>query len=158
MKHLLLFLTLLLFLAACHTTKTVSKNSEVEVIFRDSVIIRDSIIYRHLTATIDSVVIRDSVIIIKDSAGNIVGKERYRTADRLRNRNENISDSQLYRQEKKQQQKYRAFSNVNSKFTSTSYLAFIAQMTALCLALCVAVFILFKSRGLWMYLLKMVRR
>ena len=84
MKKLFYFLLATLLFASCRTTKTVTQHSAIEVKQRDSVVIHDSTIYHHLTALHDSVIVRDSVVIVKDVNGRILGTERYRTSDRIR--------------------------------------------------------------------------
>lgn len=84
MKKLFYFLLATLLFAGCRTTRTVTKHSAIEVKQRDSVVIHDSTIYHHLTALHDSVIVRDSVVIVKDVNGRIIGTERYRTSDRIR--------------------------------------------------------------------------
>ncbi|WP_314312713.1 hypothetical protein [Hoylesella saccharolytica] len=85
MKHLL-YILLLLVLASCRTTRTVTHEQETTIQQRDSVVLRDSVVIRYITATRDSIVIRDSVVIIKDTTGRVIGTERYRTSDRVRDR------------------------------------------------------------------------
>ena len=85
MKHLL-YILLLLVLASCHTTRTVTREQETTIQQRDSVVLRDSVVVRYITATRDSIVLRDSVVIIKDTTGKVIGTERYRTSDRVRDR------------------------------------------------------------------------
>ena len=85
MKHLL-YILLLLVLASCRTTRTVTREQETTIQQRDSVVLRDSVVIRYITATRDSIVIRDSVVIIKDTTGRVIGTERYRTSDRVRDR------------------------------------------------------------------------
>ena len=85
MKHLL-YILLLLLLASCRTTRTVTREQETTIKQRDSVVLRDSVVIRYITAKRDSIVIRDSVVIIKDTTGRVIGTERYRTSDRVRDR------------------------------------------------------------------------
>ena len=85
MKHLV-YILLLLVLASCRTTRTVTHEQETTIQQRDSVVLRDSVVIRYITATRDSIVIRDSVVIIKDTTGRVIGTERYRTSDRVRDR------------------------------------------------------------------------
>ena len=85
MKHLL-YILLLLVLCSCRTTRTVTREQETTIQQRDSVVLRDSAVTRYITATRDSIVIRDSVVIIKDTTGRVIGTERYRTSDRVRDR------------------------------------------------------------------------
>ena len=85
MKHLL-YILLLVVLASCRTTRTVTREQETTVQQRDSVVLRDSVVIHYITATRDSIVIRDSVVIIKDTTGRVIGTERYRTSDRVRDR------------------------------------------------------------------------
>lgn len=85
MKHLL-YILLLLVLASCHTTRTVTREQETTAQQRDSIVLRDSVVIRYITATRDSIVIRDSVVIIKDTTGRVIGIERYRISDRVRDR------------------------------------------------------------------------
>ena len=85
MKHLL-YILLLLVLASCRTTRTVTREQETTIQQRDSVVLRDSVVIRYITATRDSIFVRDSVVIIKDTTGKVIGTERYRTSDRVRDR------------------------------------------------------------------------
>ena len=78
MRHLLYILALITLLASCRTTRTITRNSEVDVRLRDSLVVRD------VTATRDSVTIRDSVVLVKDSSGRVIATERYRTSERTR--------------------------------------------------------------------------
>lgn len=84
MKHLLYILALIMLLASCRTTRTITRNSEVDVRWRDSIVLRDSVVLRYVTATRDSVTIRDSVVLVKDSSGRVISTERYRTSERTR--------------------------------------------------------------------------
>lgn len=84
MRHLLYILTLIMLLASCRTTRTITRNSEVDVRQRDSLVLRDSVVLRYVTATRDSVTIRDSVVLVKDSSGRVIATERYRTSERTR--------------------------------------------------------------------------
>lgn len=85
MKHLL-YILLLLVMASCRTTRTVMHEQETTIQQRDSVVLRDSVVIRYITATRDSIVIRDSVVIIKDTTGKVIGTERYRISERVRDR------------------------------------------------------------------------
>lgn len=85
MKHLL-YILLLLLLASCRTTRTVTSELQTTVQQHDSIVLRDSVVVRYITATRDSIVVRDSVVIIKDTTGKVIGTERYRTSDRVRDR------------------------------------------------------------------------
>ena len=73
-----------MLLASCRTTRTVTRNQEVDVRQRDSLVVRDSVVLRYVTATRDSVTIRDSVVLVKDSSGRVIATERYRTSERTR--------------------------------------------------------------------------
>ena len=84
MRHILYILALIVLLASCRTTRTVSRNQEVDVRQRDSLVVRDSVVLRYVTATRDSVTIRDSVVLVKDSSGRVIATERYRTSERTR--------------------------------------------------------------------------
>ena len=84
MRHLLYILALIMLLASCRTTRTITRNSEVDVRQRDSLVLRDSVVLRYVTATRDSVTIRDSVVLVKDSSGRVIATERYRTSERTR--------------------------------------------------------------------------
>nr|DAN74678.1 MAG TPA: hypothetical protein [Bacteriophage sp.] len=84
MRHLLYILALIMLLASCRTTRTVTRNQEVDVRQRDSLVVRDSVVLRYVTATRDSVTVRDSVVVIKDSAGRVIATERHRTRERVR--------------------------------------------------------------------------
>jgi len=53
-----------MLLASCRTTRTVTRNQEVDVRQRDSLVVRDSVVLRYVTATRDSVTIRDSVVLV----------------------------------------------------------------------------------------------
>lgn len=84
MKHILYILALIVLLASCRTTRTVTRNQEVNVHRRDSLVVRDSVVLRYVTATRDSVTVRDSVVLVKDSSGRVIATERYRTSERTR--------------------------------------------------------------------------
>lgn len=84
MRYLLYILALTTLLASCRTTRTITRNSEVDVRQRDSLVLRDSVVLRYVTATRDSVTIRDSVVLVKDSSGRVIATERYRTSERTR--------------------------------------------------------------------------
>lgn len=73
-----------MLLASCRTTRTIIRNSEVDIRQRDSLVVRDSVVLRYVTATRDSVTIRDSVVLVKDSSGRVIATERYRTSERTR--------------------------------------------------------------------------
>lgn len=73
-----------MLLASCRTTRTITRNSEVDVRQRDSLVVRDSVVLRYVTATRDSVTIRDSVVLVKDSSGRVIATERYRALERTR--------------------------------------------------------------------------
>ena len=84
MRHLLYILALIMLLASCRTTRTIIRNSEVDVRQRDSLVLRDSVVLRYVTATRDSVTIRDSVVVVKDSSGRVIATERHRISERMR--------------------------------------------------------------------------
>ena len=84
MKHILYILALIVLLASCRTTRTVTRNQEVDVRQRDSLVVRDSVVLRYVTATRDSVTIRDSVVVVKDSSGRVIATERHRISERMR--------------------------------------------------------------------------
>ena len=84
MKHILYILALIVLLASCRTTRTVTRNQEVNVHQRDSLVVRDSVVLRYVTATRDSVTIRDSVVLVQDSSGRVIATERYRTSEHTR--------------------------------------------------------------------------
>ena len=84
MRHLLYILSLIMLLASCRTTRTITRNSEVDVRLRDSLVVRDSVVLRYVTATRDSVTVRDSLVLVKDSSGRVIATERYRTSERTR--------------------------------------------------------------------------
>lgn len=67
-----------MLLASCRTTRTITRNSEVDVRQRDSLVVRDSVVLRYVTAT------RDSVVLVKDSSGRVLATERYRTGEHTR--------------------------------------------------------------------------
>lgn len=73
-----------MLLASCRTTRTITRNSEVDVRLRDSLVVRDSVVLRYVTATRDSVTVRDSLVLVKDSSGRVIATERYRTSERTR--------------------------------------------------------------------------
>lgn len=84
MKYILYILALIVLLASCRTTRTVTRNQEVDVRQRDSLVVRDSVVLRYVTATRDSVTIRDSVVVVKDSSGRVIATERHRISERMR--------------------------------------------------------------------------
>ena len=84
MRHILYILALIVLLASCRTTRTVTRNQEVDVRQRDSLVVRDSVVLRYVTATRDSVTIRDSVVVVKDSSGRVIATERHRISERMR--------------------------------------------------------------------------
>lgn len=86
MKHIIYILTALMLFVSCRTARTVTQSYEANLQQRDSVMLRDSVSIRYVTATRNSVVIRDSVVIVKDASGKVIGTERYRTSDRVRDR------------------------------------------------------------------------
>ena len=66
MRHILYILALIVLLASCRTTRTVTRNQEVDVRQRDSL------------------VVRDSVVVVKDSSGRVIATERHRISERMR--------------------------------------------------------------------------
>ena len=84
MTHLLYILALIMLLASCRKTRTITRKSEVDVRQRDSLVVHDSVVLRYVTATRDSVTIRDSVVLVKDSSGRVIATERYRTSEHTR--------------------------------------------------------------------------
>ena len=86
MKQLLYFLFTVTLLTSCRTTRTVTREQETTLQQRDSVVLRDSVVVRYITAMRDSTVVRDSVVVIKDTTGKVIGTERYRISNRVRDR------------------------------------------------------------------------
>lgn len=87
--YILLLTVSALLLSGCGTSKKVTeretRQTRDSVSVRDSVLMRDSVVVRYERQVLDSVVIRDSVVLTLDAAGNVVGKEKWRTAERSRN-------------------------------------------------------------------------
>ena len=148
MKHLL-YILLLLVLASCRTTRTVTREQETAVQQRDSVVLRDSVVVRYSTATRDSVIVRDSVVIIKDTTGKVIGTERYRTSDRVRDRqtdNATTAKSTESRDNiRKQQVKTVKTDSKSVRLSLTSFVRILAGT----LFLGVILYILYKARRLW---------
>ena len=145
MKHLL-YILLLLVLASCRTTRTVTREQETAVQQRDSVVLRDSTIVRYITATRDSIVIRDSVGIIKDAAGRVIGTERYRISDRVRDRvadNATIAKNLASRDNiRKEQSKTTKTDSKSVRFSLTSLVRSLAGLFLVGIVL----YILYKTR------------
>ena len=148
MKHLL-YILLLLVLASCRTMRTVTREQETTVQQRDSVVLRDSVVVRYSTATRDSIVIRDSVVIIKDITGRVIGTERYRTSDRVRDRqtdNATTAKSTESRDNIRKQQVKTV--KTDSKSVRLSLTSFVRSL-AVTLFLGVILYILYQARRLW---------
>lgn len=148
MKHLL-YILLLLVLASCRTTRTVTREQETTIQQRDSVVLRDSVVVRYVTATRDSIVVRDSVVIIKDTTGRVIGTERYRTSDRVRDRqtdNATVAKNLVTRDNIKKEQ-VRAI-KTDSKSVRLSLTSFV-RILAGTLFLGILLYILYQARRLW---------
>ena len=148
MKHLL-YILLLLVLVSCRTTRTVTRELETTIQQRDSVVLRDSVVVRYVTATRDSIVVRDSVVIIKDTTGRVIGTERYRTSDRVRDRqtdNATVAKNLATRDNIKKEQ-VRAI-KTDSKSVRLSLTSFV-RILAGTLFLGILLYILYKARRLW---------
>lgn len=148
MKHLV-YILLLLVLASCRTTRTVTREQETTIQQRDSVVLRDSVVVRYVTATRDSIVVRDSVVIIKDTTGRVIGTERYRTSDRVRDRqtdNATVAKNLATRDNIKKEQ-VRAI-KTDSKSVRLSLTSFV-RILAGTLFLGILLYILYKARRLW---------
>ena len=148
MKHLL-YILLLLVMASCRTTRTVTHEQETTIQQRDSVVLRDSVVIRYITATRDSIVIRDSVVIIKDTTGRVIGTERYRTSDRVRDRvtdNTPIAKNFASRDNiKKEQAKTVRTDSKSVRFSLTSVVHILALFTVFALITIIAL----KIKRLW---------
>ena len=148
MKHLL-YILLLLMLASCRTTRTVTREQETTIQQRDSVVLRDSVVIRYITATRDSIVIRDSVVVIKDTTGKVIGTERYRTSDRVRDRvtdNTTIAKNLASRDNiKKEQAKTVRTDSKSVRFSLTSVVHILALFTVFALITIIAL----KIKRLW---------
>ena len=148
MKHLL-YILLLLVLASCHTTRTVTREQETTIQQRDSVVLRDSVVVRYITATRDSIVVRDSVVIIKDATGKVIGTERYRTSDRVRDRltdNTTTAKSTESRDNiRKQQVKTVKTDSKSVRFSLTS----VVHILALFIVFALITIIALKIKRLW---------
>ncbi|WP_315579097.1 hypothetical protein [Hoylesella oralis] len=148
MKYLL-YILLLLVLASCRTTRTVTREQETTIQQRDSVVLRDSVVVRYVTTTRDSIVVRDSVVIIKDTTGKVIGTERYRTSDRVRDRltdNATVARNLVARDKIKKEQ-VRAI-KTDSKSVRLSLTSFV-RILAGTLFLGILLYILYKARRLW---------
>ena len=142
MKHLL-YILLLLVLASCRTTHTVTSEHEMTIQQRDSVVIR------YITATRDSIVLRDSVVIIKDTTGKIIGTERYRTSDRVRDRvmdNATIAKNLATRDNIKKEQ-----SKTTKKHSKSARLSLTSLVRSLALFIIFALIatLVHKTKRLW---------
>ena len=148
MKHLL-YILLLLVLVSCRTTRTVTREQETTIQQRDSVVLRDSVVVRYVTATRDSIVVRDSVVIIKDATGKVIGTERYRTSDRVRDRqtdNATTAKSTETRDSAREQQvKSTKTDSKSVRFSLTSVVRSLAGLFLVGIVL----YILYKTRRLW---------
>ena len=148
MKHLL-YILLLLLLASCRTTRTVTREQETTIQQRDSVVLRDSVVIRYITATRDSIVIRDSVVIIKDTTGRVIGTERYRISERVRDRltdNATTAKSTESRDNiRKQQVKTVKTDSKSVRFSFTSVVRILALFTVFALIAT----LVHKTKRLW---------
>lgn len=136
-------------LASCRTTRTVTREQETTIQQRDSVVLRDSVVIRYITATRDSIVIRDSVVVIKDTTGKVIGTERYRTSDRVRDRvtdNTTIAKNLASRDNiKKEQAKTVRTDSKSVRFSLTSVVHILALFTVFALITIIAL----KIKRLW---------
>ena len=148
MKHLL-YIFLLLLLASCRTTRTVTREQETTIQQRDSVVLRDSVVIRYITATRDSIVVRDSVVIIKDTTGKVIGTERYRTSDRVRDRltdNATVAKNLASRDNiRKEQSKSTKTDSKAVRFSLTSLL----RILALFILFALIATLVHKTKRLW---------
>lgn len=148
MKHLV-YILLLLVLASCRTTRTVTREQETTVQQRDSIVLRDSVVIRYITATRDSIVIRDSVVIIKDTTGRVIGTERYRISERVRDRltdNATTAKSTYSRDNiRKQQVKTVKTDSKSVRFSLTS----VVHILALFIIFALITIIALKIKRLW---------
>ena len=148
MKHLV-YILLLLVLASCRTTRTVTREQETTVQQRDSIVLRDSVVIRYITATRDSIVIRDSVVIIKDTTGRVIGTERYRISERVRDRltdNTTTAKSKESRDNiRKQQVKTVKTDSKSVRFSLTS----VVHILALFIIFALITIIALKIKRLW---------
>lgn len=101
MKHYIYLLLVMILFAACGCHRRIESSETLvtkdSVNIRDSIIFKDSVMIRYEYNLIDSVKIRDSMVLVLDSQGNILSKERYRTTDRNRDskKNEAVSKKEL---------------------------------------------------------------
>ena len=148
MKHLL-YILLLLVLCSCRTTRTVTREQETTVQQRDSVVLRDSVVIRYITAMRDSIVIRDSVVIIKDTTGKVIGTERYRTSDRVRDRvtdNATVAKNLASRDNiRKEQSKSTKTDSKSARFSLTSFV----RILGLFILFALITTIVLKIKRLW---------
>jgi len=136
-------------LASCRTTRTVTREQETTIQQRDSVVLRDSVVIRYITATRDSIVIRDSVVVIKDVTGKVVGTERYRTSDRVRDR---VTDNATAVKRtasrdnvRKEQIKTTKTDSKSVRFSITA----LVRVLALFILFALITTIVLKAKGLW---------
>lgn len=88
MRRLIYILILVLAVVGCKTTDTSIEKVSTDTLvtrYNEVVNIRDSVVLRDSVITNERIVIRDSVVIILDTAGNVVGKERYRDVEKESN-------------------------------------------------------------------------
>ena len=100
MKHYIYLLLAVIMFAACGSSKRMDSSQKLvvkdSVNIRDSIVFKDSVMVRYEYNLIDSVKVRDSLVLVLDSQGNILSKERYRDTERNQksNKNESIKQKQ----------------------------------------------------------------
>ncbi len=77
MKHIIYIIAIVLALVSCATSKKTTTSTIQERIVRDTLIVRDSFVVKTIAVYRDSVVRRDSIVLVKDTAGRIIAKERF---------------------------------------------------------------------------------
>ena len=84
-RYAIILVVLLLMLAGCNTTRTVSDKSHSDTLithYKEVVNIRDSVILRDSTIYSEIVNIHDSVVLIVDDSGNVKCREHYKDVSR----------------------------------------------------------------------------
>ena len=97
MKASLLALTLALLLAACRTVRYVP----VETTRTDSVYVMDSSAVSTVVHYKDSLRIKDSIVVVVDTAGNVLSKEKYHDETRAKDTKQSSSEASAKAKEAK---------------------------------------------------------